>query len=379
VQRVEGKSTTAAAPTRSAILSLRQYWPRRFTLVGLCFLSTLICYIDRVNISVAIIPMAEEFGWDQTTRGIVLSSFFYGYLATQVLGGWLADRYGGKVVLGVGVLWWSLFTLITPPAAAVSFTVLFIARIGMGLGEGVAFPAIHNLIARWIPTQERGRAVSLNTSGIALGTVLALLLTPSIVVTWGWPAVFYVFGLLGFLWYGFWYFLVTDTPETHPTIHPTEAQFIREHAPPPPKNETIPWQLLLSKAPVWAIIINHFCANWGFYVILTWLPSYFTQALGAQLSHVGLYSIAPWLTMFFMGNVAGWSADRLLKAGFSVTFVRKLMQSIAFLGSATFLLLIGGVTSILQAVLYMCCALGPAFCSVSLTPPARFPVLSGSL
>ena len=146
-------TTPTAAPTGRS-------WPRRYNLVGLCFLSTFICYIDRVNISVAIIPMAEEFGWDQTTRGIVLSSFFYGYLATQVFGGWLADRFGGKIVLGIGVVWWSVFTLITPPAAALSFTVLFLARVGMGLGEGVAFPAIYNLYARWIPTQERARAAA---------------------------------------------------------------------------------------------------------------------------------------------------------------------------------------------------------------------------
>src|SRR5882672_7732943 len=100
------------------------------------------------------------------------------------------------------------------------------------------------------------------------------------------------------------------------------------------KNEKIPWGLLLSKKPVWAIIINHFCSNWGFYVIL------------------------PWLVMFLMGNVAGWSADALLKAGFLLTFVRKLMQSIGFLGAATFLSLIGGVTTISQAIVYMCCTLG---------------------
>ena len=112
-------SINSAQPATT--LPLSQYWPRRYNLVCLCFLSTFICYIDRVYISVAIIPMAEEFGWDQTTRGIVLSSFFYGYLATQVFGGWLADRFGGKIVLGVGVLWWSVFTLVTPPAAAFSF------------------------------------------------------------------------------------------------------------------------------------------------------------------------------------------------------------------------------------------------------------------
>lgn len=138
---------TDLTPTSTAVtLPPSQYWPRRFILVGLCFLSTFVCYIDRVNMSVAIIPMAEEFKWDQTTKGIVLSSFFYGYLATQVLGGWLADRYGGKVVLGFGVLWWSVFTLLTPPAAAVSLAVLFIARVGMGFGEGVAFPAIHKTL-----------------------------------------------------------------------------------------------------------------------------------------------------------------------------------------------------------------------------------------
>ncbi len=163
------ESSTVDSAQPAAALPLSQYWPRRYNLVCLCFLSTFVCYIDRVNISVAIIPMAEEFGWDQTTRGVVLSSFFYGYLATQVFGGWLADRFGGKIVLGIGVLWWSVFTLLTPPAAAFSFTVLFLARVGMGLGEGVAFPAIYNLYARWVPTQERARAVALNTSGIPLG------------------------------------------------------------------------------------------------------------------------------------------------------------------------------------------------------------------
>ncbi|MBI3302648.1 MAG: ACS family MFS transporter [Deltaproteobacteria bacterium] len=351
--------TDYAPPSSTVVaLPLRQYWPRRFILVGLCFLSTFVCYIDRVNMSVAIIPMAEEFKWDQTTRGIVLSSFFYGYLTTQVLGGWLADRYGGKVVLGFGVLWWSIFTLLTPPAAAISLAVLFMARVGMGLGEGVAFPAIHNLFARWVPVRERARSVALNTSGIPLGTVGALLLTPAIVLTWGWQAVFYCFGVLGFLWFGLWYFLAADSPDMHPTIHPTEVQIIRENSPLAPKNEKIPWSLLLSKVPVWAIIINHFCSNWGFYVILTWLPTYFKQALGADLSKVGIYTILPWLVMFLMGNVAGWIADNLLKAGFSLTFVRKLMQSIGFLGAATFLSLISGVTTITQAILYMCCTLG---------------------
>lgn len=341
----------------AASLPLRRYWPRRFILIFLCFLSTLICYVDRVNISVAIIPMAAEFGWDRTMQGIVLSSFFYGYLITQVPGGWLADRFGGKLVLGLGVLWWSLFTLLTPPAAAMS-PVLLLTRVTMGAGEGVAFPTIHNLTAHWMPVKERSRSVSLTMSGIYLGTVVALFLSPKIIITLGWPAVFYLSGLLGFIWYGFWHFLAADTPETHPTIHPTEARYIRENLPPVPKTEKIPWSRLLSKAPLWAIIINHFCSNWGFYVILTWLPTYFNQALGVDLSQVGFYSVLPWLVMFVTANFGGWMADALIKSGMPITTVRKLMQSIGFLGPALFLTLIGGVTSALQATVYMACALG---------------------
>jgi ACS family sodium-dependent inorganic phosphate cotransporter len=350
--------STTPAPSPATTPPLSHYWPRRFMLVVLCFLSTFICYIDRVNISVAIIPMADEFGWDQTTRGIVLSSFFYGYLATQVLGGWLADRFGGKIVLGLGVVWWSVFTLLTPPAAYVSLAALCLARVGMGLGEGVAFPAIHNLYARWVPVHERARSVALNASGIPLGTVAALLLTPALVVAWGWPAVFYACSILGFVWYAVWHFAVTPTPETHPTIHTSELQFLREHVPPVPQNERIPWGVLLTKAPVWAIIINHFCSNWGFYVILTWLPTYFHQALGVDIVQVGVYTILPWLVMFLMANVAGWTADHLLQQGFSLTSVRKLMQSIGFLGAAVFLTMVGRVSTPTEAIVYMSCTLG---------------------
>lgn len=321
--------------------------------------------MDRVSIAVAIIPMAGEYGWTRTVQGIVLSAFFVGYLGTQVLGGWLADRGGGKAILGYGVLLWSLFTFITPPAAAISLTVLLLARIGMGLGEGMAFPAIHNLFAHWVPAQERARSVAFNLSGIPLGTVAALLLVPWIAVRWGWPMTFYAFGFLGLAWYVLWYFLAADKPEAHANILPAEQRFIRENSPPMPGNETIPWKLLLSKKPVWAIIVNHFCADWGFYVILSWLPTYFHQAMGVDLADLGWYTVTPWVVMFAMTNVGGWTADALLRKGFSVTFVRKLMQSLGFLGPALFLILIRDVHSPAQAMLYMCLTLGLAALALS--------------
>src|SRR5687767_360199 len=214
----DGAATETLAP--------RGYWPRRWILVTGCFLSVVVCYIDRVNISYAILPMAKEYGWDTATQGWVLSSFFMGYLVTQLAGGWAAARIGGRTLLTIGVLWWSLFTILTPPAASISLGALLCARIGMGLGEGVAFPAIYQLFGRWIPAHERARAAALNGSGIPLGTVLATLATPWIVVHFGWPAVFYAFGAAGLVWFAFWQLTSSERVEDAPGIHASELAYI---------------------------------------------------------------------------------------------------------------------------------------------------------
>ncbi|MEM7079399.1 MAG: MFS transporter, partial [Pseudomonadota bacterium] len=86
-------------------MALFDQWRQRYSLVLMCFAAVFVCYIDRVNISVAIIPMAEEYGWGKDVQGIILSCFYFGYLVTQFLGGKLADRYCGKVVLAIGVIW----------------------------------------------------------------------------------------------------------------------------------------------------------------------------------------------------------------------------------------------------------------------------------
>ena len=345
----------ANAPARSG-----GGWQRRYTLVGLCFLGTFICYIDRVNISIAAIAMQEEFGWTDTVKGYVFSSFFLGYIATQVLGGALANRFGGKLVLGFAVLWWSLFTILTPPSAALAFGALIIARIALGIGEGMAFPSIYNLFSRWIPSSEKGRAVVFNYGGIPLGTLSALLLTGEIVERWGWPAVFYLFGGTGFLWFFFWQWKVTDTPQEHPTISTEERAYIEATAMPPDVPDSVPYRKIFSSVPVWAIIINHFCSNWGFYVLLAWIPSYFVSELGVSLRDSGLMSAAPWLTMFVVSNIAAWIADTMIQRGFSVTYVRKQQQTIGLLGAAFFLFLLSGVEAgeTAWAVVYLCGALG---------------------
>jgi ACS family sodium-dependent inorganic phosphate cotransporter len=342
---VTGPSQALAASPRG--------WQTRYTVVALCLAATLVCYIDRVNISVAIIPMAKDLDWDQTTRGFVLSAFFWGYLATQIAGGWLADRYGGKIVLGMAVLVWSAFTVLTPPAAFAGFWLLILARIGMGLGEGLTFPSIYTLFARWVPSSERTRAVGLNFAGIPLGTIVALFVTPLIVVQYGWPWAFYIFGAFGLVWYAAWHFLVSDSPETHPRITEEEKAFIasqrsvKEDA---PKGAT---RVLLSKRPVWALIFNHFCTNWGFYVLLSWLPTYMNEGLGVNIRAVGLYTALPFIANVAGFMLSGYLADKMIAGGQSVTRTRKIMQTIGLGGPAVALLLVGNVTNAEVAVAIM--------------------------
>jgi ACS family sodium-dependent inorganic phosphate cotransporter len=336
-------------------------WQRRHTVVLLCFLATFICYIDRVNISVAIIPMAEQFGWSDTQRGLVLSSFFVGYLVTQVLGGWLAGKIGGKSVLGFGVLWWSLFTLLTPMSALASFPILIATRILMGVGEGVAFPATYNLLGRWVPLRERSRAAAFNLSAIPLGTLFAVTVTPFIAVAFGWPAVFYAFGAIGFLWFAFWWYYAADRPPHAASAAARGGSAERAGARTErERDRQIPWRAILSKGPVWAIVIGHFANNWGLYVLLSWLPSYFASQLGVNLRSVWLFVAPPWIASFLMSNVAGWIADRMIISGKSVTFTRKFMQSIGFIGPAMALGALATTTDAVTAVVLLSTALGLA-------------------
>jgi MFS family permease len=342
--------------------AVRTALPVRATVAAMCFAAIFVCYIDRVNISIAIIPMAQDLGWSPSTQGLVLSSFYIGYLLMQIGGGRLADRFGGKVVLGLGVLLWSLFTILTPPAAFLGFSALLLARIGMGLGEAVTFPSVYNMISRWIPPAEKARAVGFVTTGIPVGTVFALIVTPLIVQALGWEWAFYLFGAVGVLWYLAWQRMVTARPEEHARVGAEELALLRgQHA--PEGAETAPPLLhFLRNRALWAIIVAHFCGNWTLYVVLSWLPKYVNEGLGVSFAAVGVVSMLPHVASLLFYNIWGATADRMIAGGFSVTFVRKLMQTIAFGGLAVCLLLIDFAQGIwaAMALLIMAKILGAA-------------------
>jgi ACS family sodium-dependent inorganic phosphate cotransporter len=258
------------------------------------------------------------------------------------------------------VLIWSLFTIITPAAAFMGLFALFAARIGMGLGEAVTFPSVYSLITRWFPHDEKVKAVALNASGIPIGTVFALIVTPLVVLHLGWEWAFYLFGAVGVLWYLAWQKLVTTDPASHPGISDAERTYLAERAQTSGiAAETPPLSMFLKNKAVWAIIVAHFCNNWTLYVVLSWLPKYVNEGLGVAFAAVGLVSMLPHVTSFICLNVAGNIADRMIQRGMDVTFVRKLLQSIAFGGLAICLFLIPMVESAWAAIGILC--LGKVF------------------
>jgi ACS family sodium-dependent inorganic phosphate cotransporter len=276
--------------------------------------------MDRVNMSVAIIPWRPSSAGTPSSKGRYCPPFFVGYLLTQVLGGRLADRFGGKIVLGIGVLSWSFFTLITPLAAAAGFAALLAARIGMGVGEGVTFPSIYSLFGRWLPKAESARGIGVIFLAIPLGSVFALLATPFIVVTWGWHWAFYSFGAIGMVWWWFWYRHVSAHPDAHPTIGAHERAeldtiVVAEESRPPSLRELLGCMpgvgdhrrpLLHELGQLRAARVDGRRTS--------------RQGLGVDL-RIGRHLLGGFLRcvrVLFM-NVAGWSADRLIKRGWDVT------------------------------------------------------------
>ena len=332
--------------------------PQRVHVVFLTFAAVFICYIDRVNISVAIIPMAEEYNWGLQTQGMILSSFAVGYILLQVIGGRLADRYGGKIILGIGVLVWSLFTILAPPAAALGITLLIMTRILMGMGEAVTFPSFYSLYGKWIPLNERARAVGFANSAIPLGTAFALIISPIIIQRLGWEWVFYIFGFMGFIWYAFWHRMVTSDPGTHPKITAEELSHIQQGIEADEQASEISWTHFLKYKAVWAIAVAHFCNNWTLYVLLSWAPTFINKGLGVELASVGLLAMIPQAASFVSINLAGNLADRLITSGMPVLRVRKLMQTVGFGGLAVCLLLVTSAETVTGAIAIM--ALGSA-------------------
>ncbi|KAE9609750.1 putative major facilitator superfamily [Lupinus albus] len=312
--------------------------PQRYKLIGTTSLAFVICNMDKVNLSIAIIPMSHQFGWNSSTAGLVQSSFFWGYALSQLPGGWLAKVFGGSKVLQVGVLVWSVATAFVPLLAGY-MPGLLLSRILVGIGEGVSPSAATDLIARTIPTEERSRAVAFVFGGLSVGSVMGLLLAPPLIQNFGWDSVFYLFGLFGIAWFlGFQVVQGDATQLTAESLLPAKATTTQSWKSSLKELNSslqdIPWKAFFQSRAVWAMIYAHFCGSWGHYTCLSWLPTYFSEELDLNLTEAAWVSILPPLASILVTSIASQLADKLISKGVETTKVRKICQSIAFLSPA---------------------------------------------
>ncbi|NOT57216.1 MAG: MFS transporter [Deltaproteobacteria bacterium] len=327
-------------------------WPVRYNMIGLLFLSTVVNYIDRVNISVAAPVIMKETGWDKGQFGLVFSAFLLGYALLQVPGGLFADRWGGKNVLAVAFCGFSLFTLLTPLGQS-TFGVLLLMRFLVGAFESVTIPALTSVNSRWIPRAEFARAQTWSLSGITVGQMIAYPLTTWIILHASWQAVFYVNAVLGFVWAAVWLWYATDTPGTHPRMPPAERDYIETQLPSRPATP-LPLRAVFTNAPLLVLSLSYMCYAYLGWMFLFWFPDYLVEGRGFSLGAMGAIGIAV-QGMGFVGIICGGAiSDRLLRAGWSPQFARVRFPGIAVTLALPFLV---GATQAVSPTMCVLCLL----------------------
>eukprot|EP00092_Neocalanus_flemingeri_P024646 GFUD01026731.1.p1 GENE.GFUD01026731.1~~GFUD01026731.1.p1 ORF type:complete len:504 (+),score=120.85 GFUD01026731.1:68-1579(+) len=279
----------------------------------------------------------REFTWSKPFQGALLSSFFYGYIVTQVLGGYFSDRFGGKTVFLIGMTTLSGTSLLIPVFARLSPGLVVAVRVLQGLASGLAFPSLYNLFSSWSDPGERATLMSMAYAGIPTATVATFPLSSWLCYSGldgGWPMAFYVPGTTGLLWCLMFYVLIYSTPEDHPRITKGELEYLRGREPAKKRKLKVPWLAMLKSSAVHALWITHICSAFGYYLLIINLSLFVREALGFKVLDNGFLSMLPSLGMLIL-STTGRLFDYLRSKQFcSVSSLRKLFNSIAFFAPA---------------------------------------------
>lgn len=335
-----------------------KYWSRlekRMWMVTL-FWSCMALYMVRVSMPLTITAVAKEFHWTRTQSGAVLSSFFWGYTLTQVLGGYLSDRIGGAFVLFCATIGWSMLTCWTPymltflRGTTVAHGMLVLSRVLLGACQGVHFPAVTSLCSRNLPENERTFFFSTVGSGANMGTLLIGYVGSLLLDRFGWPPVFYFTGFVGFSWVVFLHYHVLRKKEPVAVLLESARLNDNNHFTTITK-VPIPWLILLRKPSFWAMVVGHVCETNSWHVLISWLPTYFQEQYPSAKSWV--YNVLPWMACVILNIAGGWIAEYLIVKGFSVTCVRKCMQASSQFSKALFLVLAGTSQDFFTSVTFL--------------------------
>ena len=291
----------------------------RWVICGLLFAATAINYVDRQMIGVLKPTLAKEFSWSETDYANIVFWFQAAYAIGYLSFGPIVDRLGARLGYSIALAIWTVSHMAHGLAGSV--TQFALARFGLGVGESGNFPSGIRAVADWFPQRERAFAIGLFNAGANVGAIITPLLVPWLVLMFSWRMAFYVTGVLGIAWVIAWWVMYRH-PEEHPRVTPDELRWIRQD--PPDPAQRIGWLKLLSVRETWAYAIGKFCIDPIWWFFLFWLPGYLFDRYQLDLKSFGLPLAAIYLISDLGSIAGGWLSSRLIRAGRSVNFSRKI-------------------------------------------------------
>ncbi|VDK72823.1 unnamed protein product [Litomosoides sigmodontis] len=313
----------------------------------------------------------REFNWTLTELGVMESSFFYGYLLTQIPAGFLAAKFAPNKLFGLAIGLASFFNILLPFAFRTKDdTLIAIIQILQGLVQGVSYPAMHGVWRYWAPPLERSKLATTAFTGSYAGAVIGLPASAWLVSYIHWSAPFYVYGFAGIIWAVFWFALTFESPTFHPTISMEEKKYILETIGPVstthPTLLSIPWKAILQSRPVYAITVANFARSWTFYLLLQNQLTYMREVLNMAINNSGLIAALPHAVMGLAVLGGGQLADYLRSHQIlSTTAVRKLFNCGGFGGEAVFMLVVAYTKSDVTALFALILAVGSSGFAIS--------------
>ena len=291
----------------------------RWVIVALLFVITTINYMDRNILGVLKPTIQGDLHFSETEYGNIVFAFSMAYAAGYAGMGAFTDWVGVRIGLAVAAIVWCVAS--TAHGFVTSVSGFMLARIVLGLGEGGNFPTCIKTIANWFPVRDRALATGIFNSGSNIGGLLAPLIAAVVTAYWGWQVAFFVTGIAGIIWVGFW-LAMYRAPDRHPKVSQSELAYIHSDLEVPAK--PVPWPALFTYPGTWVYIVGGVITNpvWWFYN--NWVPSFLFSKFHVNLLALGLPLVVIYL-MTDVGSIAGgWLSGRFIKAGFGVFTARKL-------------------------------------------------------
>lgn len=291
--------------------------PQRWWLMALLITGMLIAYAHRGALSVAAPSMMKELHLTEAELGLLLSAFFLSYSLMQVPAGWLVDRLGVRRAYAAGFLFWSAASVLT--GFMRSLPGLAFARVLVGAGQSVTFPASARAVANWFQNKERGLVTAGYLTGVRMGQALVSAAGGYFLYYYDWKLFFIIISLLPALWLLPWQrFLRRQETQTEAAPAPAVSNvrlkkslsFVESFA-------------LLRERTVFGIFLGFFAYDYAWFVYINWLPGYLALERKFTPKEMGIYSAVPYLSMSVIILLAGASSDYLIRRGYSEVRVRK--------------------------------------------------------